>query len=575
MSERARRDGSKGLFALPWTVDDVESHKTGLTAKQKRQWVAVANAALERCQRERGDNCDARAIRQANSVVGAPGRSMTEAWLMAYSGENKSCYAYTPGDTKSDWKLPLCNESGNLDGNIVRAAAAALSPGGHRGNRVQLPANAIGGAKAKIRAAYHKVFPDMAPGDMPESIRLSEDDMFATRDDGEQPKVHVFQPTEFAEPPEWAPFLPTPGLYDHPKYGLMDFSPKTYERVLANFKSGIYNQRLPVTVEHDRYSSAVGYIEDMRLADDGRIEAKVNWTDRGQNLIRSDAFGYVSAELIPEWSPPGEHETVYKDVACGLTLTTRPYFKESLLPPLAASEAVLTMHAGKTGEESSMSEKDVTEEEVKEEETKEEEVKIEAQETPAVTQDEVKELTERIMTELTEQLGDRPKISDPIVQAFADKAAREVAALRLKASQSEKTATELTERNARLVEQYEVKFFTDEVMGRSDSNGTPWVGDVKDHVRMCRFLAEHAGRDSWELANYIQHNRGHAEQLKASHLFTEIGTGKAGEGLTVKDKAEFGIRQLMERDHALSYVQAARRFWEEHPDMYAQTLHED
>lgn len=54
---------------MPWTVDDVEQHKKGLTPKQKRAWVAVANDALERCQESGGDDCDAKAIRQANSAA--------------------------------------------------------------------------------------------------------------------------------------------------------------------------------------------------------------------------------------------------------------------------------------------------------------------------------------------------------------------------------------------------------------------------------------------------------------------------------------------------------------------------
>jgi uncharacterized protein YdaT len=48
---------------MPWTVDDVERHNKGLTDKQKRQWVHVANGALES-----GDD-DGTAITKANGVV--------------------------------------------------------------------------------------------------------------------------------------------------------------------------------------------------------------------------------------------------------------------------------------------------------------------------------------------------------------------------------------------------------------------------------------------------------------------------------------------------------------------------
>ena len=57
---------------MPWTVRDVERHKHGLTDKQKKQWVAIANSVRKKCLAEGGteSQCDASAIRQANGVVG-------------------------------------------------------------------------------------------------------------------------------------------------------------------------------------------------------------------------------------------------------------------------------------------------------------------------------------------------------------------------------------------------------------------------------------------------------------------------------------------------------------------------
>ena len=64
---------------MPWTVDDVDGFKKGLSDKQKRQWVAIANSALAKCEDEGGENCEASAIRQAN---GAMEESMDESeWL--------------------------------------------------------------------------------------------------------------------------------------------------------------------------------------------------------------------------------------------------------------------------------------------------------------------------------------------------------------------------------------------------------------------------------------------------------------------------------------------------------------
>ena len=56
---------------MPWTVDNVDGFKKGLSDKGKEQWVAVANSALASCLEDDGDQaeCEASAIRQANSVV--------------------------------------------------------------------------------------------------------------------------------------------------------------------------------------------------------------------------------------------------------------------------------------------------------------------------------------------------------------------------------------------------------------------------------------------------------------------------------------------------------------------------
>jgi len=53
---------------MPWTSADVDKHKKGLTAKQKRQWVHVANGALRRGLSEGA------AVREANRTVGRPKR---------------------------------------------------------------------------------------------------------------------------------------------------------------------------------------------------------------------------------------------------------------------------------------------------------------------------------------------------------------------------------------------------------------------------------------------------------------------------------------------------------------------
>lgn len=59
---------------MPWTAKDADRHKKGLSARQKRQWAAVANSMLAACMKKGGSQseCEGRAIRGANSTVGDP-----------------------------------------------------------------------------------------------------------------------------------------------------------------------------------------------------------------------------------------------------------------------------------------------------------------------------------------------------------------------------------------------------------------------------------------------------------------------------------------------------------------------
>jgi HK97 family phage prohead protease len=56
---------------MPWTIEDVDKHKKGLTDEEKKKWVEVANSALEKCMKDGGteETCAISAIKQANGVT--------------------------------------------------------------------------------------------------------------------------------------------------------------------------------------------------------------------------------------------------------------------------------------------------------------------------------------------------------------------------------------------------------------------------------------------------------------------------------------------------------------------------
>jgi hypothetical protein len=88
---------------------------------------------------------------------------------------SSSDYAYVgdPGEP-STWKLRIVEEPGGKPtAHQIGMAAAALSSGGFRGNKVELPSEAVAGVKAKLRRAWQAANPDKSADDMPASLAKS------------------------------------------------------------------------------------------------------------------------------------------------------------------------------------------------------------------------------------------------------------------------------------------------------------------------------------------------------------------------------------------------------------------
>lgn len=94
-----------------------------------------------------------------------------------------AAYAYVPDpDKPSGWKLRLWETPEKKESAAqVGRAVAALSPGGHRGEPVEIPEEDLPQVKARVRAAWKKVNPDKEEDDMPEHLAeaayMSHDDV--------------------------------------------------------------------------------------------------------------------------------------------------------------------------------------------------------------------------------------------------------------------------------------------------------------------------------------------------------------------------------------------------------------
>lgn len=336
------------------------------------------------------------------------------------------------------------------------------------------------------------------------------------------------QTSAFAEPPEWMPFLPKPGTYTHPTMGEIDLPAERNKRFVDNFKAGIYQEKLPVDAEHEyKLSGAVGWITDMRVNEDGSVDAAVEWTERGVSLIEADAYKYVSPEWWEEWTQP-ETGDVFSDVPIGAALTVRPFFKERSLRPLVANEQGLSVWDGEPSNSASQ----------------EETMAEQTQGAPGAT---------------TPAAGTPPAATTPPAAAAGTTPSvqatepTQLAELNRQLSEERAARTAAETRIASLERESRVRAFTDEVLGRSDANNLRWAGEPDKHVSMLVKLSElTGGPESEDVKSYVETQRGIAQQMHTAGLFSEVGSAGRSASSTALGEVQAKAAELRKTKPELS-----------------------
>ena len=130
-----------------------------------------------------------------------------------------------------------------------------------------------------------------------------------------------------ADPPDTINLFPAPGSFTHPVWGKFEVTEEGNKEFVKNFNAHVYQEQVAIDAEHEsKLSGAVGYIQELSLNDDGGVEAAVEWTPRGEKLIKDDSFKYISPEWFEQWTDPASEEE-FANVVIGAALTTRPFFK--------------------------------------------------------------------------------------------------------------------------------------------------------------------------------------------------------------------------------------------------------
>lgn len=377
----------------------------------------------------------------------------------------------------------------------------------------------------------------------------------------------LFVEYQFADPPEWMPLLPKPGKYQHPEYGEINITKDRNKNFIKNFDSGVYQSTLPINTEHTPDNEgAYGWIEQLRLNENNSVDARVTWTDRGEEAIKKDRFRYISPEWNDTWvNAIGQK---FKDILRGAALTVRPFFKDEFLEPLVASEngelfaiAANAAVSRTTGETviyfSALPPKNqpATTPDSKENQMPNTTAVIPARAESAVSIEQ--------FTELSNRFAEMEKLTKG--QAV------QIDALTGYKAQAETQIKELTEANSALVSTARTKRLTDEIKGRVEG-GVRWHGDFTQHFSLLEKMVVAWGEDSELVKGYIEQQRVIAKQMAASPLYKEIGSDAGGEtsARTATEKIEAMVRKTMTDNPAITYGDALAQVARTNRKLYAE-----
>jgi hypothetical protein len=373
---------------------------------------------------------------------------------------------------------------------------------------------------------------------------------------------------KFATPPDWFAFLPVPGTYRHAEYGNIRITRDRNQRFVDNFKGGVYQKQLPIDAEHQsKLSGAVGHIVDMRLNEDGSVEARPDWNSRGVALIEGDRYKYFSPEFYDSWTDPATDKT-YKDVAIGGALTTRPFFKEPALRALVASERGLDALDKDHKEFSDATALEPLSSSNSKEggrmpEANDKAKKARERKSPAKKVNQARKMAESAHVSVRRVAKATKKLAEGAIEErqHSKKLGEKVKSLTEQLEESGNTNKQLTERIATLEKNDRTKRFSEIAQG--------WP-EAPEHVKFLESVADKFGEDSEEFKGYVKRQKATAEQLRKGKLFSELGRDGSGSSDSADVQVLAKARALIEKDSKLSMQEAMNLVFSENQELYEQ-----
>lgn len=379
----------------------------------------------------------------------------------------------------------------------------------------------------------------------------------------------LFMEQQFVEPPEWLSYLPSPGTYTHQEYGKIEITQEGNEQFASQFNDGVYQTyqgepHVPIDAEHQtKLSGAVGWINELRVNEDGSVDAKTEWTERGEKLLKTDQFKFFSPEWYSSWTDPATEQT-YSNVAIGGAITTRPWFKEKggLKPIVANEKGIQCGEIHKTdGEVTIIFTALAPNGGLKPMATKEqiEAARALVKAADAKTAGEATE--EQIKTARALIAAEDKKETKQTTEAAPT--ALQFAEMQTQLKQATEDVKKANERAAVIEKDNRAMKFTETVKD--------WPGETAKNVAMLEhlFSTSEQGRDSEVFKSHVETMNATATQLKASSLFTEVGsTGAPSTGSAEAEANALAKKMSEDSNGKLTTQQAYREVIAKTPGLY-------
>lgn len=115
------------------------------------------------------------------------------------------------------------------------------------------------------------------------------------------------------------------GTFDHPWYGIMEFTDEVFDTFIKNFNDNVRGIEIQANYGHASYDEAAGWIKSIEK-DGEKLYANIEWTEEAAAKIRAKKWKYISPEFDLAYKD-NETGTLYGATIIGVALTNIPFLK--------------------------------------------------------------------------------------------------------------------------------------------------------------------------------------------------------------------------------------------------------